>query len=86
MVSWVRCGHACLSTPFSMNYNVQKISANIKKRRLAIGLTRDELSRRANVNYNTIIKLESGANTNPTIKTLLGIAGVFETSIEELIR
>lgn len=69
-----------------MNYNVQKISANIKKRRLAIGLTRDELSRRANVNYNTIIKLESGANTNPTIKTLLGIAGVFETSIEELIR
>lgn len=67
-------------------YNVQKISANIKKRRLAHGLTRDELSRRAKVNYNTIIKLESGANKNPTIKTLVGIASVFEATVEDLIK
>jgi DNA-binding XRE family transcriptional regulator len=66
-------------------YNINKIAGNIKKSRSELGLTRDELSKKAKVNYNTIIKLESGANKNPTVKTLLGIAGVFNTTVEALI-
>jgi transcriptional regulator with XRE-family HTH domain len=66
-------------------YNVNKLSTNIKSRRKALKLSREEMAKKAGVNYNTIIKLESGANKNPTIKTLLGIAKIFSVSIEELL-
>ncbi|HEU0050670.1 MAG TPA: helix-turn-helix transcriptional regulator [Patescibacteria group bacterium] len=67
------------------NYNVTKIAGNIKKRRLSMDLSRDELAKRAKVNYNTIIKIESGANKNPTIQTLIGISKVLDTNVEDLI-
>ncbi len=67
-------------------YNLSKLAAHIKKRRLALGLSREELAVSGQINYNTIIKLESGANTNPTIGTLIGIAGAFKVGVEELIR
>lgn len=70
----------------STKYNVNKIAGNIKKSRTEMGLTRDELSKKAKVNYNTIIKLESGANKNPTVKTLLGISSVFGCTVEDLIQ
>jgi DNA-binding XRE family transcriptional regulator len=66
-------------------YNLSKLAAKIKGLRAKHELTRDELSKKAKVNYNTIIKLESGANKNPTIKTLIGIANVFKTSVEDII-
>ena len=66
-------------------YNLSKLAAKIKGLRAKHDLTRDELSKKAKVNYNTIIKLESGANKNPTIKTLIGIAMVFKTSVEDII-
>ncbi|MCK9360819.1 helix-turn-helix transcriptional regulator [Patescibacteria group bacterium] len=67
-------------------YNVNKIAGNIKKKRTKLDLSREELAKKAKVNYNTIIKLESGANKNPTIKTLLGLANVFGCPVEELIK
>jgi transcriptional regulator with XRE-family HTH domain len=66
-------------------YNLSKLASIIKKLRTAQDLSRDELAREAKVNYNTVIKLESGANKNPTIKTLIGLAQVFNISVEELI-
>lgn len=69
----------------SKKYTLSKIAGNIKKMRAKAKLTRDELSKKAKVNYNTIIKLESGANKNPTIKTLIGIAHVFQVRVEDLI-
>jgi len=66
-------------------YTLSKLAGNIKKLRLQNELSREELSKRAKVNYNTIIKLESGANKNPTIKTLIGISGVLKTDIESLL-
>ncbi len=68
------------------SYNLSKLAGNIKKLRKAQELTRDELSRKAKVNYNTIIKLESGSNKNPTIKTLVNIANVFRTNVDDIIR
>ncbi len=47
-----------------------KISKNIKKLRQAKGLSQDRLSKAADVSYNSIIKLETGEITNPTIETL----------------
>jgi transcriptional regulator with XRE-family HTH domain len=67
-------------------YHLSKIAQNIKKRRLAMDLSREELAERAAVNYNTIIKLESGANQNPTISTLIGISEVFKVKLEDLLK
>ncbi len=66
-------------------YNLNKLAANVKRFRGAAELTRQELSEKADVNYNTIIKIESGANKNPTIKTLIGLASVFKKSVEDII-
>jgi len=66
-------------------YSLSKIASNVKSMRADHELTREQLSKKAKVNYNTIIKLESGANKNPTIKTLLGIASVFKCTVEDII-
>lgn len=69
-----------------ISYNLATFGANLKKRRLDADLSRHELAERAGVNYNTIIKLETGANKNPTIQTLIGLAKVFKVKVEELIK
>lgn len=66
-------------------YNLNKLGATIKRLRTAGKMTRQELSDKAKVNYNTIIKIESGANKNPTITTLISLAHVFKKSIEDLL-
>ena len=66
-------------------YNVSKIAGNIRKLRKKFDLTREELAKQAKVNYNTIIKLESGANKNPTVKTLIGLSSVFKVCVDDLI-
>ena len=50
--------------------NKSTIADNIKKYRNKLGVSQDRLSKLADVTYNTIIKIESGANKNPTIETL----------------
>ena len=66
--------------------NASKISENIKKYRNKIGVSQDRLSKLADVTYNTIIKIESGANTNPTIDTLSKIAKALNVSIDQLMK
>lgn len=67
-------------------YNVGKIAGNVKKLREKMDLSREDLAKKAKVNYNTIIKLESGANKNPTVKTLIGLSSVFGCTVEQLIK
>jgi transcriptional regulator with XRE-family HTH domain len=67
-------------------YNLNHLASNLKKLRKQAELSREQLAKKAKVNYNTIIKVESGANKNPTIKTLLGFAQVFKKSVDDLIR
>ncbi|MDD3065796.1 MAG: helix-turn-helix transcriptional regulator, partial [Endomicrobiaceae bacterium] len=59
---------------------------NIKKYRNKIGVSQDKLSKLADVTYNTIIKIESGANINPTIETLSKIAKALNVSVDDLIK
>ena len=66
--------------------NASKISENIKKYRKKIGVSQDRLSKLADVTYNTIIKIESGSNTNPTIDTLSKIAKALNVSIDQLMK
>lgn len=62
------------------------IARNIKQHRRKAGFSQDKLSKLAGVAYNTIVKIESGENLNPTIETLLKIAKALNVSIEELLK
>ncbi|NQU18416.1 MAG: helix-turn-helix transcriptional regulator [Candidatus Saganbacteria bacterium] len=62
------------------------ISNQIKKLRKKLGLSQEELSRKAEITYSTLIKIESGANDNPTIKTLKNIADALDTKVDNLIK
>ncbi|MCK5044777.1 helix-turn-helix transcriptional regulator [Candidatus Parcubacteria bacterium] len=66
--------------------NKSAIAENIKKYRKKIGISQDRLSKLADVTYNTIIKIESGANKNPTIETLAKIAKALDTGVDDLIK
>ena len=58
---------------------------NLKKYRNKQGLTQEALSRRADISYNTIIKLESGAIADPRMNTLRQLASALGVSIDKLI-
>lgn len=52
--------------------------------REAKGLSQEKLARMADVANNTIIKIESGKNQNPTLDTLKKIAKALGVSIDDL--
>jgi len=62
------------------------IANNIKKYRNKISVSQDRLSKLADVTYNTIIKIESGANKNPTIETLAKIDRALNVGVDDLIK
>lgn len=61
------------------------ISKNIRHLRLEKNYSLEKLARLADLSLNTIVKIESGTNKNPTIKTLVKIADAFEININRLI-
>lgn len=63
----------------------QNLANNIKKLREAKGLSQEKLARLADVANNTLIKMESGENQNPTLDTLKKIAKAFNVSVDKLI-
>ncbi len=62
------------------------IAKNIKKFRQKKGLTQEALARKANVSYNTIIKLETGGIEDPRISTLKKIADALNVKIDLLLK
>ncbi len=62
------------------------ISENIKKYRAKLGISQDRLSKLSDVTYNTIIKIESGATSNPRVETLKNIANALKVGIDDLMK
>lgn len=62
------------------------VSKNVRKYRLKVGLSQDQLARKANVPYSTYLKIETGYTPNPSIQAIVNIAEALEISIESLIR
>jgi transcriptional regulator with XRE-family HTH domain len=62
------------------------LAENLKKLRKQRKLSQEELAKKAGVTYSTLIKLESGVNQNPTIKTIQQIAAALEVTLDELTR
>lgn len=64
----------------------QNLAKNITRLRKAKGLSQEKLARLADVANNTLIKMESGENQNPTLDTLKKVAKALEISVDELIK
>ena len=63
----------------------QNLANNIKKLRETKGLSQEKLARLADVANNTLIKMESGENKNPTLDTLKKVAKALDVSVDDLI-
>jgi len=63
-----------------------KIGSNFKKLRAQKGYSLERVARLAELSLNTIVRLESGMNKNPTIGTLTKIANALEVSVDDLIK
>jgi len=62
------------------------IADNIKKYRSKLGISQDVLSKRANLAFHTIAKIEAGSTPNPTIDTVKKIADALGVSLDDLMK
>jgi len=62
------------------------ISENIKKMRAKLGLTQDDLAKKADIKYTTLMKVESGVVNKPSVQTMAKIAKALSVSIEDLLK
>ena len=61
------------------------ISQNVRRIRKAKELSQDRLAKLAGITLTTLVKIESGANDNPTLKTLKKIANALEVPVNDLL-
>ena len=64
---------------------MSNITKTLRKLRETKGLSQEKLARLADVANNTLIKMESGENQNPTLDTLKKVAKALNVSVDELI-
>jgi Predicted transcriptional regulators len=64
---------------------MSSIAQNIKKYRNERGISQDKLSKLSGVTYNTIIKIESGATSDPRVETLNAIAKALDVTVDNLL-
>ncbi|MFH1997556.1 MAG: helix-turn-helix transcriptional regulator, partial [Patescibacteria group bacterium] len=64
----------------------QNLAKNVKRLRETKGLSQEKLARLADVANNTLIKMETGENKNPTLETLKKVAKALEVSVNDLIK
>ena len=69
-----------------MSKEKSTIGENIKKYRKKLGISQDVLSKKANLAFHTIAKIEVGATPNPTIETVKKIAKALEIGVDDLIK
>ena len=63
-----------------------KISTNIKGLRTEKGYSLEKVARLADLSLNTVMRVESGVNKNPTIETLTKIAKALNVGVDGLIK
>ena len=62
------------------------ISGNIKRLRAKLGLTQDDLAKKADIKYTTLMKVEIGTVNKPSVQTMAKIAKALGVSIEDLLK
>ncbi len=69
-----------------MSKEKSTIADNIKKYRKKLGISQDKLSKKANLAFHTIAKIEAGSTPNPTINTVKKIADALDVTLDDLIQ
>ena len=69
-----------------MSKEKSTIGDNIRKYRKKLGISQDILSKRANLAFHTIAKIEAGSTPNPTIDTVKKIVDALGVSLDDLIK
>jgi len=64
------------------NINLGK---RIKELRTKLKISQDQLAKKANIPFSTLVKIEAGYTPNPSMETLIKIADAFEITIDELV-
>jgi len=62
------------------------IAKNIKKYRNKLGISQDVLSKRANLAFHTIAKIEAGSTPDPRIETVKKIANALGVTLDDLMK
>lgn len=62
------------------------IAKNLKKFRAEKGYSLEKVARLSELSLNTVVKIEGGANQNPTIDTLSRIAKALEVKVDDLLQ
>ena len=63
-----------------------RISETIRKFRNKLGLSQDALSKRTDLAFHTIAKIESGSTPSPRIDTVKKIADALGVSLDDLMK
>ena len=63
-----------------------KIGENIKRLRLKANMSQDALSKKSNLAFYTISKIESGSTPDPRIDTVRKIADALGVTLDELTK
>ena len=61
------------------------IGARIKELRKKAKLSQDQLSKKANIPFSTLVKIEAGYTPNPSMMTLVKIADAFGIGLDRLL-
>ncbi|MCQ9208032.1 MAG: helix-turn-helix domain-containing protein [Omnitrophica bacterium] len=61
------------------------LGKRIKELRSKSKISQDKLSKKANIPFSTLAKIESGYTPNPSMQTLIKIADAFGIGLDELV-
>ena len=64
----------------------KNIGEKVRAIRIKKDLSQDRLSKLADLSLNTVVNIESGLNSNPTVDTLIKIANALNVSMDSLIK
>lgn len=64
------------------NTNLEK---RIKEFRSKLNMSQDQLAKKANIPFSTLVKIEAGYTRNPSMETLIKIADAFGIGLDELV-
>ncbi|QLG69937.1 MAG: hypothetical protein CH104c_0706 [Candidatus Woesebacteria bacterium] len=67
------------------NNQGNKLGKKIKKLRTDLGLSQDELARKADIPYTTLTKIETGVIKKPSVYVVAKIAKALNTKLDDLI-
>ena len=61
------------------------LGKRIKKFRSRLNISQDQLAKKANIPFSTLVKVEAGYTLNPSMDTLIKIADAFGIDLDELV-